>query len=385
MFSDNFFDTFIRRYFYYFDSYPLVIQIAIFLTVVSILSILVAYISIFYKRIQGYRREKKLARLNPSLDHFILEQVITNEAITKSTPVSQVELPLDMFRQRRFRKKWARQAIIDRMLHYRKNFAGDLGDLLRKMYIDLGLNKNSFNKLKSMRWDVKVKGLIEMTLMDIPIADVNILPLTNSKNRELRSAARHAYIKLSKNEPFKFFDIVTEPLLLWDQVELFKVITSSPEILIPNFAQWVAYSQNKSIVAFCLKLIVYYNQREAIPSIIQLLETKDHYLRAAAINALGKMKAEEAEDSLVALYSNQPHDCQLEILKALGRMSSGRHLGFLRNEFLRSTDFDVRKNAAKSIIKHDEASAAMLKELLETATAGNALILKHCMNPLIKY
>lgn len=383
--AESFFAPFFRQYFYYFDSYPLVIQLALLLTVFAIAFTLCAYLVILYRRYRGNRTEKKLARLNPVLDNYITEHIILNEQLAAGVPPEQITLPLDIFSNRMFRKKWVRFAVIDRIIHYRKNFGGDIGQLLKQLYINLELDKLSFKQLKSVKWDKKVKALIELTAMDMSIADVNILPLTNSKNRELRAEARHAYIKLSKNEPFKFFDIVTEPLLMWDQLELFKIITTTKDISIPNFARWVTYSSNKSVVAFCLKLIVHYNQQQAIPAIEKLLDNKDHYLRAEAINALGKLKAESAEDKLVAIYSNQPLNCQLEILKALGRMNTGRHLAFLRHEFLRSADFDVRKNAAKSIINHKKESEPLLKELLDTATAENALILKHCMNPLIKY
>ncbi|RFM28846.1 HEAT repeat domain-containing protein [Deminuibacter soli] len=383
--ADYFFAPFFRRYFYYFDSYPIVIQIAILLTTIAVLATFSAYAVILYRRYAGNRHEKKLARINPDLDNYITENIILNEQLATGEPVNQIVLPMGIFEKSLYRRRWVQQATIDRIIHYRKNFGGEIGGLLKKLYIDLELDKVSFKRLKSVKWDKKVKALKELTAMDMSIADVNILPLTNSKNRELRSEARHAYIKLSKNEPFKFFDIVTEPLLMWDQLELFKIITTTKDISIPNFARWVTYSSNKSVVAFCLKLIVHYNQQQAIPAIEKLLDSKDHYLRENAINALGKLKAEDTENKLVSIYSNQPLTCQLEILKALGRMGTGNHLEFLRHEFLRSADFDVRKNAAKSIINHKADSASLLKELLDTATAENALILKHCMNPLIKY
>ena len=275
--------------------------------------------------------------------------------------------------------------LIDRIVNYKKSFTGSIGALLRQLYLELELDKVSAKKMKSAKWNRKVQGMIELTDMDMSISDVNILPLTNSKNRELRAEARNAYIKLSKNEPFKFFDVVTEPLLMWDQIELFKTITTTEEIAIPHFARWVTYSSNKSIVSFCLKLIVHYNQQDAAQAVIRLLDNKDHALRADAINCLGKLRCEEAEPRLISIYSNQPLNCQIEILKALGRIDTGENIQFLRREFLQSSDFDIRKNAAKSLIKIKSVPRSLIDELIETGTAENQLILKHCMNPLIKF
>lgn len=366
---------------------PLIIQIAIFFIFFSVISILVTYTSIVTKRYKGYRLEKRLERLNPIIDDLIVKHIIFNDDL--NIILEDGELPhllaLEDFQKKPFKSTFGKQALINRIINFRKSFRGTISFYLRQLYIDLELDKQSFRKMKSIRWDKKVVALVELTAMDMSIADVNILPLTNSKNSELRAEARHAYIKLSKNEPFKFFDVVTEPLLMWDQIQLFKIITTTEDIAIPNFARWVTYSTNKSIVSFCLKLIVYYNQVDGIPSVIKLLDTKDHELRAKAINCLGKLKVDEVEDKLLDIYGNQTLNCQIEILKAIGRIGSGKSIDFLKYEFLHSSDFDLRKNAARSIIKGGVKAQETLQLLLDTATKENLLILKHCMNPLIKF
>jgi hypothetical protein len=363
---------------------PLVIQIAVTFTFIAVTLTAIAYLSILINRYRSYQREKKLAKLNPLIDDLLTEHILMNEALYSEETVEPV-VPLEVFDKPVFSKKWARQALINRLTMYRDNVQGAMGEQLRYVYLQLGLDKDSLKKLKSSRWDHKIQALAELTNMDVPLADVIILPLTNSRNRELRATARHAYIKLSKNEPFKFFDVATEPLLRWDQIELFRIITTSDRIAIPNFAQWITYSSNKSIVSFCLKLVEHYQQLSAVPAVTKLLDTRDHYLRANAINCLGKLKIESVEDKLISMYDSQPHNCQVEILKAIGRISSGKHVDFLRQEFLHSTDFEIRKHAAKSLINNQWAAEALVQELVETATRENKLILKHCMNPLIKF
>lgn len=371
--------------FYDFRGSALNIQIAIVFIIVAITFTVMAYLSILTGRYRAYRREKKLNSLHPVIDDLLMEHIFLNDELASDIPADQVQLPVEVFQLPVFEKPWARQALINRLIHYRNNVRGSMGEQLRNLYIQLELDKDSLKKMKSRKWDQKVQALAELSNMNMSIADVTILPMTNSRNRELRAAARHAYIKLSKNEPFKFFDVVTEPLLLWDQVELFKIISTTERIAIPNFAQWITYSTNKSIVSFCLKLVVHYNQISAVPAVVKLLDTKDHYLRANAINCLGKLKIEDVEEKLVHMFSSQPLNCRLEILKALGRINSGRYVDFLRQEFLHSTDFEIRKHAAKSLIKNQWAAKGLINELVETATSENKLILKHCMNPLIKF
>ncbi len=383
--GDSLFGPFFRKYFYYYDSYPLVIQIAIFLTGVAISTTFIAYSSILIRRGRGYVKDARTKKINQFLDNVITDNIIFNEDVMNGVPLDDVQLDLEPFKKPIFKQKWVKQALIDRLIYFSNSFSGDRNSLFRRLFIELELEKLSFKKIKALSLSTKIVGLVELTSMSIAVADVIILPLTNSRNRKLRSEARIAYIKLSKNDPFKFFDDATEPLLLWDQLELFKIITTTEGLTIPNFARWITYSTNKSIVSFCLKLVVHYNQHAAIPAIVKLLDTKDHYLRADAISCLGKLKAEEVEEKLALIYNNQPLRCQIEILKALGRFSSGNQIPFLRNEFIRSTDFDIKKNSARSLIKHGRQTNEIVQTLIDTATPESAIILKHCMNPLIKY
>ena len=365
---------------------PLFIEIALAFIFLAILSTLIAYSAILYKRYRAYVYEKRLAFISPKIEDMITEQVLLNPNLGYDIPLESIEFDQAALADKIYRKPFVRQLLIDTLIQYRKNFRGEVGELLRKLYIDMGLDKDSFAKMKTLRWERKIKAVVELTQMDIPISDVTILPLTNSGNPALRAAARNAYIQMSKNEPFKFFDIATEPLLPWDQLEMFKIITTTKDIAIPNFSRWVSYSTNKSIVSFCLKLIAHYDQQSAIPAVMELLSNKDHYFRADAINCLGKLSAEVAEDKLVKIYNNQPLNCQIEILKALGRIASGKHLEFLKSEFLYSSNFDIRMNAARSIIKHNtQNSRLMVEELMEMTHEENQLIIKHCLNPLIKY
>ncbi len=368
-----------------FSLLPLFIEIALILILVAVTATLVAYIVILVRRYQGYVYQKRLSYLSPKIEDLITEQVLLNQGLDKGIPIDEIEFDQAAISNKLYKKPAVRQVLIDVLIRYRKNFRGEVGDLLRKLYIDMNLLDDSFKKLNTFKWESKIKGLVELTNMDIPISDSTLLPLTNSSNPTLRAASRNAYIQLSKNEPFKFFDIATEPLLPWDQLEMFKIITTSKDITIPNFSRWVSYSNNKSIVTFCMKLIVHYDQRTAIPAVMELLNNKDHYFRASAINCLGKLSAEQAEEKLATIYNSQPLICQIEILKAFGRIASGRQLEFLKHEFLYSYNFDIQMNAARSIIKHNTQNSRMLlNELMETTNDESQLIIKHCLNPLIK-
>jgi HEAT repeat protein len=364
---------------------PPIIRFAVSVILLSALAILLAYFVMLRMRYRTYRLHKKCARLNAIIDAHLMEHVLTMEETEETGGVISPDHIHAALRKPPFHRRSGKQVLVDRLIAYKKNIAGRMGDGISELFLLLDLDKFSIRKLGA-RSSVKViQGLNEVTEMQIPVSDTLLLPLTNSRNRDVRAAARRAYIKLSNNEPFKFFDIATEHLLVWDQVELFSVISSTKGLAIPNFARWITYSSNKGVVSFCLKLIVHFNQLSAVQSVISLLNTKDHELRSEAINTLGKLKVEEVEDKLIGIYESQPRACQVEILKALGRISSGRHLDFLQQEFMHSTSFDIRKHAAKSLISNEWKAEEMIENLLNTVNDESRLILRHCMNPLIKF
>ncbi len=343
-----------------------------------------AYLFILFNRLRGALYERKEGQLKPIIDDVIIGDLVmhaeANEGINLAD-LAEIGRKLEEIIPA---QKTAQKILARQLINYRKNIRGAIGLSLRAIYIQLGFDKQNGKALRSRSWNTQISALQDLVEMDIPVADVTLLPLTNSNHRDLRSAARHAYIKLSKNDPFKFFDVVTEPLLQWDQIELFRIITTTESIAIPNFARWITYSSNKSIISFCLKLVLHYNQLAAVPAIIKLLDNKDHFLRADAINVLGKLEVAEIEQKLIDIYPNQPLHCQLEILKAVGRFKSKAALEFLKREFLFTSDFDIRKNAARSIVNTVASDDPFLLELMQNATKENLVILKHSMNPLLK-
>jgi len=369
-----------------FSSLPLSIEIALLFIFIAVVITLTSYCSILFRRYNAYVYRKRLAYITPIIEDMITEQVLLNENLGKGLPVEDIEFDQVAITDKIYKTPGVRQVVIDIIIRYRKNFRGEIGDLLRKLYIDMHLVEDSFKKLRRHTWEMKIKAITELQQMDISIADSTLLPLTNSNIQTLRAVSRNAYIQLSKNDPFKFFDIATEPILPWDQLDLFKIITTSKELSIPSFSRWVSYSTNKSVVSFCLKLIVYYDQQNAIPAVMELLNTKDHFFRANAINCLGKLSSEIPEETLVKIYGTQPLNCQVQILKALGRIGSGNYLEFLKQEFLNAKDFDIQINSARSIIRHNtHQSRLMIQELMLISTEEQQLIIKHCQNPLIKY
>ncbi|MGN7821305.1 HEAT repeat domain-containing protein [Chitinophaga sp. 22536] len=368
--------------FYYFAYFPLVIQIAIIVSVLAVTGTIAAYVYMILFRWRKQRRAKKERPMREQVNDLLLEHIIYKAV---GDPEAPVVLPLDAFRALPLHKKWVAGVLIDQLLEYRNNFTGDIPRLLRQLYLDLGLHHKSAAALRSGQRKAVTNALVELSGMGVLLEKEHVLALTQSPDRYIRELACSYWVQCSPDAPFEFFSHVKEPLLAWEQFELFRIISLRKDIPMPSFAQWIDTRYHPSVISLCLKLAAYFQQPDAIPAMIKMLDTPDEQLRALTINNLGKLMALEAEPILVKMYPQQPDSCKLEILKALGRIGSGDFIDFLRQELEQTEDFLLMKHAAHSIVAHKALASGLIARLQESLTGTRQQVLQHSLNPLIKY
>lgn len=367
---------------YYFAYFPLVIQIAIIVSVLAVAGTAVAYIYMIFFRWQKERRAKKERPLREKVNELLLEHIIYKSLGDQDTAAT---LPLEVFETLPLQQKWAADVFKSQLLEYRNNFTGDIPLLLRQLYLELGLHRDAAAALRSGRRKKVINALVELSGMGVLLDNAYVLSLTQSRDQYIREMARCYWVQCSPDAPFAFFSHVQEPLLAWEQFELFRIISLRKDIPMPSFAQWIDFRYHPTVIVLCLKLAAYFQQPEAIPAMINLLKTDDEQLRAVTINNLGKLMALEAEPILVDMYPQQPDNCKLEILKALGRIGSGNFIGFLQQELEHTNDFLLMKHAAHSIVAHKALASSLVARLQESLTGTRKQLLQHSLNPLIKY
>jgi hypothetical protein len=169
--------------------------------------------------------------------------------------------------------------------------------------------------------------------------------------------------------------------LNWHQIVLFEVITKAETMARPKFATWLN-SQNDSVVSFCLKLVEYYQQFDAVPNLIYLINHYNPAIRGAAIDILGRMEAEMAETHLIGAYSNQPQKIQVKILNALGQIGSGNNILFLNSQ-ARRKEFAIRLAAMRAIKAHRHQGAELLNTLFNEGVSQDKEIVKRVLNERI--
>ena len=277
-----------------------------------------------------------------------------------------------------------RAELVAHLIRLRKLFDGETGLLLRKVYLSLRLQNYAKKDLEKGNRNGIKKALYELYQMDVRIDFSVISPLLKNKDQWVRRFARCYCIKFDKAFPLDCLNEDMEGMHRWEQFELFSILSKRKEPYIPLFSCWLNEKAHPSVISFYLKLIVHFKQKDAIPEMKELLSSGNIQIVKETIHALGELKDVHIEDFFIANYKYQPVECKIEILKALGKVNSKRHLNFLIQEFNETDILDIKKHAAKSLINKNPDSGKLLAFLYGDSKGLNNTVLHHVLNPLIK-
>jgi len=330
-------------------SFPLIIQICIGFIICSIFISIYFTLSTLVIRRRYTQRVYVENNLFPKIDNLIFKHINPD----RNNPITPTEIRNEFSSSLGKLTNKKLDFVVERLQSYKILYRIDDNEDMQQLMNALDLDKYLSQKLQSASTvKEKIRRIKELSIIALSAHESDLLPFTFNSNKKVQAEARIAYIKLSKNEPFKFFDDKKETLTEWNQISLLNHLKLMPKSSIPNFSKWVSYSENESIISFCLKMCAVFKQVESIPAIITFLDTISHELRATAIQTLGELKAAESEPLLKKLYHYQPDICQIEILKALGRFNTGNALDLLNYEFNFGLSVELRKNAAVAILEY---------------------------------
>jgi hypothetical protein len=337
------------------------------------------FVYLLIGRIREHFQQKRDANLKERIITMLANILVFGDNIDTASVVSHF---LPRFSRLPLYRDSIRRILVSQLIQNHSSFSGRTSEILREIYLQLKLDKKARKNLRSRHWDKQIDAIRELTEMAVKDECEKILQFTNHRNPQLRLEAQIAFIKLCVDNPFRFMDTVNEDILDWHQIILFEVITKTETMARPRFSYWLN-SKNDSVVAFCLKLIEFYQQFDALPNLIYLINHYNLKIRASAIDILGRMEAEMAESHLVATYPNQPLQIKVKILNTLGLIASGGSISFLDSQ-ARIKEFPIRMAAIRAIKAHRHEGPDLLSSLFSEGFAQDQTIIKHVLDERIK-
>lgn len=363
-------------FFYRLPFFPDNIRVSLFVILFCVIGSVEIYLFIFFRKIKDLRDKKIDDRWKETISDMLTSLIIHGEEEKGEKYV--VSNYISRFNKLPIQRKRVRNILVDEIKVYHSNFTGFTSDVLRELFLRLNLKKYSLKKMESKYWEVQVEGVRETSQFWLLEYESEISKLTDHEHEIVRMEAQAAYVKINRETPFKFLDTLRGRLLPWHQLILFEIVTKAQNVKIPLFGKWLN-SYNDSIVIFSLKLISHYQQLDAIDKIIALLKHPSEEIRILAVNVIGKLEAEFIENVIYEVFFVDSHKVKLEVLKSIGKISSGKYLNFLKNS-LNEQDFEIKMLAMKAILAHGKKGVKMLEDLREESSGQSREIIAHVLD-----
>lgn len=212
-------------------------------------------------------RKIKQERLKNKYEQIIVELMYS--VVFMDIPFSSVkeEQNYVMF----LKNTYFREVLTESVINLHKNYDGVYAVKLEQFYKESELINNSFKKLKNHKWEVKCKGIIELSEMNITDALDTIISISKSKNKILKITAISASIKLVGIKGIIHLTEHSYPIDDWTQLNIINAFKKH-DIGDIQGVEYLLESKNTTVVALGLKLIMELKLTQKLSHVKQLAE-----------------------------------------------------------------------------------------------------------------
>ena len=380
LYGFDYFTYYFYLLYYKFISYPLILRICIAIVTLCLVfySCLAVYLVIGILR---RRKEKKVYERIYRRYYGPLKSVASNPERLKVEEIAKI---VDHDIKKRLKHREMR-FLVKVLTKIRGEIGG--GNYYNLQGIQGVFKIGSFfeHEIQFSRTRYKVQALLGIQSINGYVSEAVLVRFLYHRKVELRNAARFAYMWLSQNNPFRFFDEDdTMKLHRWNMAEIHTILQhrSDTGFVIPNFIKWVNGSVEENTKIFFVNEIKHFNEKENCAQLTEMLSTKVWTLRSEIIRTLGEMKYGEAESRLMELYDVQPEYIKQNILQAIVKIGSGKATHFLRTAYENATDMTTKLCALKGLYEYGEQGRMFFYQLETTAEGFSKQLFAHVKNPL---
>ena len=284
--------------------------------------------------------QKKI--LAPIISNFLFYETDA----TKEENYEYINLKIEI--RELLKSTFNRLVLTEILLDLEKDLSGDSRDRIFNLYQDLGLHLEAFKKLRSWRWELVSKGILELTQMRVLAAYGFIKKFINDKRGVVRKQAQIATVTLKHEGISYFLDTTRYGISEWQQLTLLDVLRNFDDFSPPRFKAWLT-SANRDVVLFSLRLIKHYNQNDASKALIELLKHKNDQIKSEAIQCIKDFGIFEALNMLKTVFRKCSVEIKLQILDTISSLGKVEDIEFLETIVKRESNFLVKSKAISAI------------------------------------
>lgn len=307
---------------------------------------IVIFSTVFYFRNKLTTNARKIQEKKKELSPMISEFIFYSKDAPKEE--KHIYIRHKILIRELLKNDFDRKVLISILLDLRKDVSGETQKQLIHLYKNLGLHEDAYKKLKSWRWEVVAKGILELTQMQVTESYQLIVGFINNKRSVIRKQAEIATVTL-KNEGISYFmDTTKYRISEWQQLVILEVLRDNKNFQPPRFKAWLT-SKNKHVVLLALRLIKHFNQNDAKDSLIELLKHRNNQIKEEAIYCLREFHVVEALDTLKLVFWRCSTDIKILILGAIAELGDTSDIEFLKQIEHKRLHFSVKSKALNAI------------------------------------
>jgi len=207
-----------------------------------------------------------------------------------------------------------------------------------------------------------------------------IKSMLQHKNDLVRSEAQYGLAKFSGFEGLFFLDNLQEQLTDWQQLKLLDAITILPNIdeVDTIISNWLK-SPNQSVKILTMKLIRKFQLLQMHDLVADNLHDSDEKVVEETIKTLVRIEDDSTSKLLIEQYETCNEKFQIQILKALEKISNPENNTFLETQAKENPSFSVKKASVRAL--NNCCSKTNLQKL---AHQSNSPELKQIINQIIQ-
>ena len=301
------------------------------------------------KKRKAVQREQLDSIFSSLISSYLFEEELRSDVIGKIKRIIAVNV------QRR-------QQLIDLIIKQFSSFSGESAGILRELYTKLGLHQDSIQKLYASEWEIKTKGIHELTVIQVKDAAKQIGMYISSPVKELRMQSILALIELIKFDAMHRLAGSRYKLSEWDQLLLLEKFRALDKGEVPSFRN-ALHSSNPTVVVFALKLMRMFNQYGNDDLITGLLSHKDKLVVKEAVITAGELLVTDALPALRDLVKHADAGLEMEIIETIGKTGTGEDISFLLAKAMKSNN-KLAVKCCKAALAINGNNRQMLEEHL---------------------
>ncbi|MBI5463324.1 MAG: HEAT repeat domain-containing protein [Ignavibacteriales bacterium] len=219
-------------------------------------------------------------------------------------------------------RRMHREALRMVMIDFARDITGESGQRLVYFFYSLEFVEEQIHLMSDRRWWIRAQSARDIGLLKAKKGIAVLTGALEDGHPDVRRQAMESLVVLVGVESLRSIFRISKNISQWMAIELSNLVTRYKDDAIPYLVEGLS-SDDKSIVTFCIEMLAEIGFTSAIEPLHRVAELHPIVeVKAKAIEALGRLNDERAEELLITLTRSPFRQIRLSAIEAIGRLGS---------------------------------------------------------------